>query len=270
MQEDHYMLAFKQFIKESYKSKIKYFIDSKTKHVVVGHIHFRYGHGSYVKEDTFDPIAFSKKVWQEREHNDSLSTTLHARQVKPTAEEKKHLKSYTKGAKVVGSNNVSTTMNRKLINNHVNGAEPTTGMTDKEREVHNTINRLASNPLRTKTHLYSGTDFDPSEAAKKSKDGILHASAHISTTHSLSVAQSFARNKAAFTPGSDGKQHIIKIATELKDKGYHVGKHSSKPDEYETIIPASTKLKYHHTTVEKDDLSGEDFHIHHFTIHSQE
>jgi hypothetical protein len=264
------MISFLSFIKETYELKTKYSIDPKTKQVVIGHVHFRYGHESYIKEDSFDPIAFSKKVYQEREHHDSLSATLHARQVKPTADEKKHLKLYTKGTKVVGSNNVSTTMNRKLINNHISGAEPTTEMTDKEKEVHNAIKRLASNPIRTKTNLYSGTDFDPSEAAKNSKDGILHAPAHISATHSLSVAQSFARNKAAFTPRSDGKKHIIKIATELKDKAYHVGKHSSKPDEYETIIPAGTKLKYHHSTVEKDDLTGEDFHVHHFTVHSQD
>ena len=264
------MLRFTSFIMEAKSSGVGYRIDPKSKHVVIDPVHFRYGHKRHVVENAeFDPIAFSKMVRQKRELDDSTSNHLHALQDKPTAAEKAHIKLYTKGTKIVGSKNASSSINRKLLKNHADGVEPTAGMDDKEKEIHATLSKLASKPLKKKVTLYSGVDFDPSEAANKSSGGILHCPAHISATHSKNVAETFALNKQAFTPGSDGRRHIIRIDTKPADKGYHIHNYSAKKDEYETIIPANTKLKYSHSTVERDDLADNEFHVHHFTIHSQ-
>lgn len=121
-------------------------------------------------------------------------------------------------------------------------------------------------PAKHEVHLWSGTGADFGELAKKSKDGILHSPAHISATHDAKVARNFANDKY-----DTRKIHVVHIHVKPHDKVLHVSKHSHHEFEFETIIPAGTKLKYHGSTDHgQDDGMTRRLHEHHFTIHSQD
>jgi len=190
-------------------------------------------------------------------HEGDISKKLHRAQVKPTAAQKRHLDHYTgDDYGTSGSEHIS----KALIQNHRKSKPPTKGMSDEHKKIHETISKLASNPLGHDVHLYSGVGFDPKKAAKKSKKGIIHLPAHISTSHSTNIASSFADEK----PG----RHIMHIDAKAHDKGYHIGKYSAMDHEHETVIPAGTKLKYSHSSKHKS--VGHKYQVHHFTIHSQD
>ena len=197
---------------------------------------------------------------------EELSDTLHSKQKKLTQKQIDHIKAYTNGNSIGGIE--SRELNNKLIENHKKSKYPTEGMSPKHKAIHETISKLASQPIGHHVHLYSGVGFDPREAAEKSKNKIIHLPAHMSTSHDLYTATNFADMSAErdVTP----ERHIIHIEAKPTDKGFHVGNHSEIPDEYETIIPAGTKLKYSHTTTHTDGKTGPTYHVHHFTIHSQE
>lgn len=199
-------------------------------------------------------------------HVDKISEKLHSTQQAPTRSQKKHIFAYTWGE---GSkdNSISHELNNHLIDNHKNNRPSTHGMPSDIKSTHTAISKLTNQPLGHHIHLYSGVGFNPQEAAEKSKNSILHLPAHISATHDVRIAKTFAEiNHDMY---SDSGLHIIHIEAKPADKGYHIGKHSNLHVENETIIPAGTKLKYSHSTTHHDGADNQ-FHVHHFTIHSQE
>lgn len=183
-----------------------------------------------------------------------LSKKLHDATWTPDVEkDAAHIIDYVRGSK---------NLNRALID----GDELDTA----SERTHKTILKH-SKPIGHETILYSGSAHDFGKMARESKDGIIHSPAHISATHDFSVAHAFVgiRNMKK----DDRENHVIKLTTKPEDKGLHIGRSVGEHSEKETIIPAGTKLKYHGTHV-KNMMSSygqkEDFHIHHFTIHSQE
>jgi len=124
-----------------------------------------------------------------------------------------------------------------------------------EAHVHHTILKH-SKPLGKNIALYHGTGHDFEHAAKKSKNGIIHSPAHLSTSHDHSVAADFA--------GEGGD--IVVIHAKKKHKGVYVdGKHpGTGGGEKETVIPAGTKLKHI-----KSHLTKDGYRLHHFNIHEQ-
>jgi hypothetical protein len=208
---------------------------------------------------------FGDRSQEASDHATAISDKLHsAQKVKPNATQKRHLLHYT-GGSYANEENGSYNINKKLIDNHKNGHEPTTGMKGMDKRVHETIAHLSNHPLGHDVHLYSGVGFNPKKAAQKSKNSIIHLPAHISTSHSTDIASDFASQKTG--------HHIIHIDAKAHHKGYHIGKYSDMDHEHETVIPAGTKLKYSHTT---NHSTGNRFtgrvklQVHHFTIHSQD
>lgn len=217
------------------------------------------GNSTPEKQAVFD--AASKKA--EAAH-DKTSEELHSHQRKITEDEHSYVSDYTDGDEG-GTHSHEIAMH--LIKNHKEGKPPTHNMDDYHKDMHHTISNLANQKLGKEVHLYSGVGFNPRAAANRSKDKVIHLPAHISASHDVDIAHSFASINVGNNVTS--AQHIIHIHAKATDKGYHVGEHSLAPEEHETIIPAGTKLKYSHTTVHKDD-NGMKVHVHHFTIHSQE
>lgn len=157
---------------------------------------------------------------------------------------------------------MSYEINDKLIKNKK--------LDDYEQKIHNSI-KGNSSPIGDRHVLYSGTSHDFGEMAKKSKDGVLHSPAHISTSHDFGVAKTFAEGGP--DAGDDGFDcHVIRVKMKSSDKVVHVG--DSVPHmkhERETIIPSGSKLKYSHSSKHKlEPFLTNTYHIHHFTIHSQE
>lgn len=199
-------------------------------------------------------------------HVDKISEKLHSTQQAPTKSQKKHIFEYTEGYGSIDTS-LSHELNSHLIDNHKNNRPSTHGMPYGVKTTHNAISKLAKQPLGHHVHLYSGVGFNPREAVEKSKDSIIHLPAHISTTHDVRIAKTFAENNQDID--SDSGLHIIHIEAKPTDKGYHIGKHSNMLAENETIVPAGTKLKYSHSSTHHDGTDNQ-FHVHHFTIHSQE
>lgn len=102
--------------------------------------------------------------------------------------------------------------------------------------------------------LYSGIKhWDPKEAAEASKDGIIHLPAFTSASTSNDKARTFS------------KGHMLKIHMKPEDRAIHLGSKSPFGQEYESILPPGTRLKY--IKHEPDDGNGYEYH--HFEVHSQ-
>ncbi len=124
-----------------------------------------------------------------------------------------------------------------------------------EAHVHHTIHKHAK-PLGKKMTLYHGSHHDFGAAAKKSKDGIIHNPAHMSTSHDHKSATNF------------GSGHVVVIHAHKKTKAVHVDGKGSKSEgssEKETVVPSGTKLKHI-----KSHKTTDGFNVHHFKVHSQE
>ena len=139
---------------------------------------------------------------------------------------------------------------------------------DVPHHIHHTIMKHAT-PVKGKLTLYHGTSHDFGAAAKGSKEGIVHSPAHLSTSHDHHVSKAF----ASHSDDSSGR-HVLAIHMKKHNKALHVDgkghKHATEDGdnhrgEKETIIPAGTKLKHIKSHKTKDD-----YHIHHFEVHSQE
>lgn len=123
-----------------------------------------------------------------------------------------------------------------------------------EAHVHHTIHKHAK-PLGKKITLYHGSHHDFGAAAKKSKGGVIHSPAHMSTSHDHKPATDF------------GSGHVVVIHAHKKTKAVHIDGKGSKSEgsrEKETVIPAGTKLKHIKTHKTKDG-----YNVHHFKVHSQ-
>lgn len=123
-----------------------------------------------------------------------------------------------------------------------------------EAHVHHTILKH-SKPLGKKITLYHGSHHDFGAAAKKSKDGVVHSPAHMSTSHDHKSATEF------------GSGHVVVIHAHKKTKAVHIdgkGSKSAGSSEKETVLPAGTKLKHVKSHKTKDG-----FNVHHFKVHSQ-
>jgi len=208
-----------------------------------------------------DKLRLSDQGRKYKFHHIGLSRDLHNVQEKPTRTQRNHIRKYSSGEAGGDMSSVSGKITKKLIDNHKNGKAPTEGMTQSEKNIHETISSLSNKPIGKEVHLYSGVGFNPAELANKSKDKVIHSPAHISATHEVETARSFTENH--------DEKHIMHIHMQPHDKGFHVGSHSENDHEYETIVPANTKLKYINTTQHTDD-DGNIYHVHHFSVHSQD
>ncbi|NDB84299.1 MAG: hypothetical protein EB127_16575 [Alphaproteobacteria bacterium] len=205
--------------------------------------------------------------------NDSIKITklLHQHQKNnkrsPSFIERHRLKKYTSGGY---SGNMSSNINRKMIENHKNGLNPTSGFTSDESKVHSTISKLANHPIGHEHSVFSGLGFDPRKVVDK-KNNTLYSPAHISTSHHPGTARKFANmHRDDYEKGNEA--HLMHIRLKPTDKAYHVGKYSKESSEHETIIPAGTTLRYLGSTYHKDpdegdpDGPGVPWHLHHFEI----
>jgi hypothetical protein len=268
------MKTFLNFINENKEKNKGYFIDkdgyaNPSEPIVVNKNKNRKVKKKEVKEEesitrpsVLNDLPGQKHGHQDEQddHHNEISHKLHSVQDLPAPRYwSKHL------SNIHGWTKDSSDISSALIQNHKYNKSPNEGMSTYHYSIHDTISKLANNPIGHRVHLYSGVSFDPKEAVEKSKDKILHLPAHISASHSVNVSKDFAarRNYDTRTRGN-----IIHIDAKASDKGFHVGHHSQYPEEHETIIPAGTKLKYSHTTDHKDD-EYKDYSVHHFTIHSQ-
>jgi hypothetical protein len=127
-------------------------------------------------------------------------------------------------------------------------------ITDSEAHVHHTILKH-SKPLGKKITLYHGSRHDFGAAAKKSKDGIVHNPAHMSTSHDHHTSKEF------------GSGHVVVVHADKHTKAVHIdGKGSQHPSgEKETVLPAGTKLKHI-----KSHKTSDGYNVHHFKVHSQQ
>ena len=122
-----------------------------------------------------------------------------------------------------------------------------------DAHAHQTILKHAK-PLGKKITLYHGTEHDFGKAAKKSKGGVIHSPAHLSTSHDHKVSKGFGKHVVAIHAGKKDK------AVHLDGKGDHSHSH-----EKETVVPAGTKLKHI-----KSHKTSDGYTIHHFKVHHQD
>lgn len=260
---------------------LKQFIKTKLKKTPEGHViiqeplHFK-DFGNTAKPikilSITDPIHFKDIVKEDSEKEilddlpghepHSMSYKLRQNHDDINLIHRAHIKHYTGEHP---TNNVPNS--RELNRNLAKGAS----LSHEEEKMHHAIIHNVK-PAGSEVHLYSGSRHDFSKMAKNSKDHILHSPAHISATHDKQTAYEFAYNGMVRNkdPSSDEKipLHINHIHVHPDDKILHASGMSKIPEEHESIIPAGTKLKYHHTT--NHTVSKNKIHVHHFTIHSQD
>lgn len=215
-------------------------------------IHDAYARNGHKYEG--DPHSFDRVERHPRETRDHIEDLAKKLERNDLGEEHaENVLEYT------GHNEYSDTTNSAPLNKHlIRYGKPS----PEHEHIHQTIMEKSA-PSGHEVHLYSGTGTDFGHLAEQSKSRILHSHAHISATHDPQVARKFASN-------SDNmhKMHIVHIHVKPHDKILHVSHHSEEPSEYETIIPAGTKLKYHGSTNHEKSGSRQ-ITEHHFTIHSQ-
>ncbi len=256
-----------------FKNNEPTFRKTKDGHIILDEpIHFKMGQQSIntkerLKEDASDNKDHLKAAieYNDEKHgsDDNLSRKLH----KATAddlddESKDNIRSYTGSSKTNGDQTGSYSLNSHLSKGHKPKGD--------DLKMHSTIMKHAK-PSGHEFHTFSGTSRDFSEIAKNSKDGIIHSPAHTSVTHDPEVAKDFADRKFNRGTNLEAGRHLIHIHVKPHDKILHVSQHSEHRTEAETIIPAGTKLKYHHTSIHTHDgYYKRKYNVHHFTIHSQE
>jgi hypothetical protein len=214
----------------------------------------------YFKELSEEKIQ--KSSYSDKSHK-QLSDELHKNTTSDLSEkDKDNITRYTTG---------SGRLNRYLIDHNGKDDNLRKDLGDEDYETHHTI-LTKSKLLGKEVHLYSGTSHDFGKMARASKDGIIKSPAHLSMTHNARYASDCAGD-------GKNKNHMIHIHAKPTDKGLHVAQLSSYNKEYETIIPAGTKLKYSHTTTYRPSLDKDhqtkwdrrrSYKVHHFTIDSQD
>jgi hypothetical protein len=250
------MISFKKFINRAFnKTENKYIILNEP-------IHFK-KHQMKIKEIN-ESISNSKilndlkyKNLEKYGGRERLSEILHNSTAKNlNKDEIKHIHYFTSDISHFNKTyrNGSTRLNYSLING--------TALHDHDQKIHDTIMKHAK-PSGHSFHLFSGDKRDFKKISKRSGSNIFYCPAHTSATHAIEVAHGFAHEKR----DEKNNMHFIHIHVNPHDKILHVSHYSENPDEHETIIPAGTTLKYHGTTVEKNEMNT--YHIHHMTIHSQ-
>ena len=167
-----------------------------------------------------------------------------------------HIKNYSNGS-------ISKQLNKHLIDNGEKGLKYQRNIYGKSDiyQVHKAILKNVR-PLGMNVDLYSGVSRDLADKVKPRS--ILHSPAHISVTHSKDIAFFHSQLNAP----ADSTYHVFHIHAKAKDKGLHMENHSHFPGEYETILPAGTKLKHYKTSHHEE--SDDKIIVHHFKIHSQD
>ena len=168
------------------------------------------------------------------------------------------MKRYTR--QTSNGNTGSLFLNKNLVK-----GVPLEKLVKRDQETHKMIMEH-SKPSGHEVHLFSGTGRNFENLNKHTKDNIFHFPAHTSLTHHRAVAAEFATDKA-MTNDLDNA-HMMHIHVKPHDKILHVSRVSDMPSEYETILPAGTKLKYHGSSDHKYDDCN--YKLHHFTVHSQD
>jgi hypothetical protein len=153
---------------------------------------------------------------------------------------------------------------RQLNKDLIEHGEPKRAIDHKIHEA--IVNNIS--PAKRDFHVYSGTRANLGDLAKQSKDMILHSAAHISASSCPNVAKEHIER---IHENSTAVHHIAHIHVQKGNPYLHVSEYSKYPEEYETIIPVGTKLKFSHTTYHRANASTPrkkpiDFHVHHFTI----
>jgi hypothetical protein len=172
--------------------------------------------------------------------------------------EKDLVKRYTR--QTSNGNTGSLFLNKNLVK-----GVPLEKLVKRDQETHKMIMEH-SKPSGHEVHLFSGTSRNFENLNKHTKDNIFHFPAHTSLTHHRAVAADFAIDKAMTNNLDDA--HIMHVHVKPHDKILHVSRVSDMPSEYETILPAGTKLKYHGSS--EHEYNNDNYKVHHFTIHSQE
>lgn len=167
---------------------------------------------------------------------------------KAPIQDKFALMKYTDHSKRTGEA-LSTRLNRSLAK----GEEPH----PLDKDMHEAILKHAK-PSGHEYSVYSGTKVD---AAKVHKPGEVHTTpSHISTSHDISIGVDH-----AIRHQKGDVAHINHIQVKPKNKVLYLGHVSKHPAEYETVVPAGSKLKYSHTT-HHEDHNGNPIDMHHFTV----
>ncbi len=195
---------------------------------------------------------------QEKQRLD-LAQKLHDSTASDLNDHEKHLvKRYTR--QTSNGNTGSLFLNKNLVK-----GVPLEKLVKGDQETHKMIMKHAK-PSGHEVYLFSGTSRNFEALNKHTKDNIFHFPAHTSLTHHIRVATEFASQKASDNDLEHA--HMIYVHVKPHDKILHVSRISDIPTEYETILPAGTKLKYHGTS--NHNQNGDDFKVHHFTVHSQD
>jgi len=246
-----------------FKNELATYRKTKEGHIILDEpISFKNGKKP-VKEDVSADHDHAKQAYEyNKQHhgsNDELSQKLH----KATADNlddhtKEQIHKYTSMDHRDPERNGSYHLNRNLAKGH--------DLAPHHKAMHDVIMKHAK-ASGHEHHVFSGTSRDFESMAKHSKDGVIHLPAHTSATHALHIARQFADNKFSDSEHSE-KRHLIHIHVKPHDKVLHTSRHSEFETEHETVIPAGTKLKYHHSSDHDND--GDHYRVHHFTIHSQE
>ena len=148
---------------------------------------------------------------------------------------------------------------RPLNNDLINGKKLNS---DLESVHHAILNNSKS--ANHEFHVFSGIGHGLARAFSEHEEGdVFHSPAHISTTHNIKIANSFARKATILNE----PKNYMSVHIKPKDKILHIpgidepiGYWSS---EHETILPSGTNLK-----LIKKSKHGND-NVYHFQIHSQ-
>jgi len=227
----------------------------KVKGLIPAPIHFKHVRPKKKLDEAAKPKA-GYRGWLEKRDNTKLGKTHEAISKKLhstnsfTPEHDASIRHYTASG--------STNMNKNLIKNKGKIIAKT-----HQKHVKNLDSAIKSNPIQHDLNTYSGTSFDPRKHLDKK--GQMHSPAYISTTHSKTVAHSFAGH-ATQGKGSYAPRHIIHFDLKKGDPATHVSHLSDHTDEHETVIGRNTKLQYHGTESHYDPAHEAHFHIHRMSI----
>ncbi len=190
-------------------------------------------------------IAFNTK--HHGEDINELSKKLHQNHLDVNDHDVSHIKKYT--------NYDSSSLNGDLINGKKLNV-------DLEPVHHAILNN--SKPANHEFHVFSGIGRGLARAFSEHKEGdVFHSPAHISTTHNIKIANSFAHKATILNE----PKNYMSVHIKPKDKILHIPGIDEPigywASEHETILPSGTNLK-----LVKKSKHGND-NVYHFQIHSQ-
>jgi hypothetical protein len=127
--------------------------------------------------------------------------------------------------------------------------------------MHDAVVRNAK-PTGMEYSVYSGTRLN---AADHYHPGTVATNKHhTSTTHDMTMAIEHGEKRRTANAGDT--IHVNHYQIKPHHKVLYLGGVSKHPAEYETVVPAGTKVRYTHTTYHTDQ-HGTPLDMHHFELH---